>query len=141
MSSATPIPTVDSHPEPRAPETFSVPIDQRPARLLDVEVARDVLGFETRELVGAPEEGQGPQHVAWLMKSTDSPLWEPLPRFSTDERAAHMILAFVKGHGVDVEVLHTRGWCCVQIEGSEYPKARQQEMAICRAALAFVRGE
>lgn len=124
------------HPAPG----LQLPVDPRAERLIDVEIAQKVLGFETRELVGAPDEDGVSHHVAWLMKSDDALLWEPLPRFSTDDRAAHLILAFVKGHGVKVDLVQTRGWWCVEIEGVEYPKARQKPMAICRAALGFVEG-
>ena len=117
-------------------------LDPREERLVDVRVAREVLGFEARELVGAPEEaGASPTHVAWLMRGEGETLWQPLPRFSTDESAARQILAFVYSHGVDVETVQTRGWWCVEIEGTQYPKARRLAMAICRAALGFVGSE
>ncbi|PIE24630.1 MAG: hypothetical protein CSA62_02025 [Planctomycetota bacterium] len=129
--SAAPAPLKESV----APSVF----DPREERLVDVRIARDVLGFETRELVGAPEfPGGRPSHVAWLMLAEGETLWQPLPCFSTEEGPARQVLAFVYSHGVEVETVRTRGWWCVEIEGVQYPKSRRLSMAICRAALGFV---
>ncbi len=112
--------------------------DTRPQRLLDVRVAREVLGFETRELIGDLGDDEAAHHVAWLMRAPDNPVWEPLPRFSTDEKSAHQIMAFVQGHGVKVDLNYNRGWWWLSIEGQDYPKARKRPLAITRAALGFV---